>query len=184
MGLPNADQEAVVSDVDDGIDPYGSDYGLLRFRAVVGGVAMEVITLPPKNRENEIARLIQKALTFCVGKPVNVKFTIARPERTPDQLRYLWGVAIKLLSDHTGFEPDDVHEYLCGMHWGWKPKNLPGKRTVDIPIRTTTTDEDGERDVIDGEAFWKYVEFLQRVGAKQGVYIPDPDPHYKIARAR
>ena len=50
-----------------------------------------------------------------------------------------------------------------------------------MPIRTTTVDADGNRDVIDGDEFWPYVEFCQRVGARAGVVIPDPDPNYKIA---
>ena len=77
---------------------------------------------------------------------------------------------------------DDVHEYLCGLHFGWKPKRKPGGRTEDVPIRTTTVDADGNRDVIDGDEFWRYVEFVQRFGAKLGIVIPDPDPNYKIKR--
>lgn len=75
-----------------------------------------------------------------------------------------------------------MHEYLCGLHFGWKPKRKPGGKVEDVPIRTTTTDADGNRDVIDGKAFWDYVEFIQRFGAERGVVIPDPDPNYKIKR--
>jgi len=141
---------------------------------------MKVVTLPPKNRETEVGKLLGLLLTYEAGKPINVKLSIARPERTPPQLRYLFGVAIKMLCDHAGYEKDDVHEYLCGAHWGWKVQNLPGGRTREVPIRTTTTDEDGNRDVLEGDAFWDYVEFVQRVGARHGVVIPDPDPNYKI----
>lgn len=143
-----------------------------------------VITLPPKDREPAIARVVEVLRLFQLGKPVNVKLTIARPERTPPQLRYLWGVVIPMLSEIGGYEREDVHEYLCGAYFGWKEKRLPGGRTEQVPIRTTTTDADGNRDVIDGEEFWQYVAFCQRVGARQGVVIPDPDPNYKIkARA-
>lgn len=145
---------------------------------------MKTVTLPPKAREAEVGKLLPILLNFETGKPVNVKLSIARPERTPDQLKYLWGVAIKMLSEHAGYEKDDVHEYLCGSFWGWKPKRLPGGRSQEVPIRTTTVDEDGNRDVVDGEDFWKYVEFVQRVGARHGVVIPDPDPKYKIARGK
>lgn len=138
--------------------------------------AENIITLPPKDRDATIKRVSEILRFFQLGKPVNVKLTIARPERTPPQLRYLWGVAIKMLSEHAGYEPEDVHEYLCGSFWGWKPKRMPGGRTQDVPIRTTTVDADGNRDVIDGEEFWRYVEFCQRVGARQGIVIPDPDP--------
>jgi hypothetical protein len=142
----------------------------------------DCITLPPKDRDRDIERVVRLLRDYCLGKPINVRVSIARPERTPDQLKYLWGVAIDMLSRHAGYEKDDVHEYLCGQFWGWKPKRVPGGETVDVPIRTTTKDENGECDVIDGKTFWDYVEFVQRVGARQGVIIPDPDPNYKIKR--
>ncbi|HEY5851974.1 MAG TPA: hypothetical protein VIT62_14565 [Lysobacter sp.] len=141
-----------------------------------------VHTLPPKDRDDAINKLLPVLRMYQEGKPINVKVSIARPERTIPQLRYLRGVAYQMLADHFGYENDEISEYLCGTHWGWKPKKLPGGRTVDVPIRTTTEDEDGNRDVIDGDVFWKYVEWIQRVGARQGIVIPDPDPNYKIKR--
>jgi len=147
-------------------------------------VSQAVHTLPPKDRDRAIERVVAFLQRFEVGRPVNVKVSIARPERTPPQLRYLWGVVYKMLAEHGGFEPDEVSEYMCGSYWGWREKRLPGGRTEQVPIRTTTVDEDGNKDVIDGEVFWRYVEFCQRVGARHGVVIPDPDPEYKIARGR
>lgn len=143
----------------------------------------QIITLPPKDRERDIERLLPVLRLYQEGKPVNVKISIARPERTVPQLRYLWGVPYKMLGEHFGFEPDEISEYLCGQYWGWKPKKLPGGRSHEVPIRTTTEDADGNRDVIDGKDFWDYVEWIQRVGARQGIVIPDPDPNYKIARS-
>lgn len=140
-----------------------------------------VHTLPPKDREADIAALLPVLRMYQEGKPVNVKVSIARPERTIPELRYLWGVPYKLLGEAMGFEPDEISEYLCGCFFGWRPKKLPGGREQIVPLRTTTTDEDGNRDVIEGEPFWKYVAWIQRVGARHGLVIPDPDPNYKIA---
>lgn len=145
--------------------------------------AANVITLPPTNREETIKRLAETLRFFQIGKPVNVKMTIARPERTIPQLRYLRGVAYAILATQFGYEPEEISEFLCGEYWGWKTKKLPGGRTSQVPMRTTTEDEDGNRDVIDGQVFWDYVEWIQRKAARQGVVIPDPDPNYKIARA-
>ena len=138
-------------------------------------MTQNVITLPPKYRDAAIQRVAETLRFFQLGKPVNVKLSIARPERTPPQLRYLWGVVYKLLAEHAGYEPNDVHEYLCIQFFGSKPKRLPGGRTAEVPIRTTTVDENGSRDVLDGREFWEYVEFVQRVGARAGVVIPDPE---------
>lgn len=146
-------------------------------------MAVNIITLPPKDRDATIRRVAEVLRFFQLGKPVNVKMTIARPERTVPQLKYLWAVPYRMLAEHFGYEPDEISEYLCGQYWGWQPKKLPGGRTHDVPIRTTTVDADGNRDVIDGKEFWDYVEWIQRVGARHGIVIPDPDPNYKIARA-
>ena len=136
---------------------------------------MNVITLPPKDREQAIQRALRAMQDFRPGQPVNVKLTIARPERTNPQCKYLWGVAYKMLAEHTGYEPEEIAEYLCGSYFGWAERKLPGGRKEERPIRTTTTDADGNRDVLSQEDFWKYVEWIQRVAAKQGVIIPDPE---------
>lgn len=144
--------------------------------------AQNTITLPPKDREREIQRIVETARLIHPGRAVNVRFTIARPERTPPQLRYLWGVAYELLSEAAGYEKQDIHEYLCMAHFGKKVKRLPGNRSEEIPIRTTTEDEEGNRDVISGDAFWKFVEFVQRFAARHGVIVPDPSADYKLSR--
>ncbi|WP_286075671.1 hypothetical protein [Stenotrophomonas sp. 59] len=143
----------------------------------------QIITLPPNGRESAIKNLSEMLRFYSAGKPVNVKISIARPERTPPQCAYLWAVVYPLLADAKGYERDDVHEYLLGCHFGWREKRLPGGRVEQVPIRTTTTDEHGNRDVLEGRAFWDYVEFCQRVGARAGVFIPDPDPSYNLQRA-
>ena len=95
--------------------------------------------------------------------------------RSVQQCRYLNGVAFKLLSEATGYERDDIAEYLNGTYFGWREKVLPGKRVTQVPIRTTTTDESGKRSVLDKLAFADYVEFVQRFAAKHGVFIPDAE---------
>ena len=99
----------------------------------------------------------------------------SKPRSNP-QCRYLNGVAYKLLGDATGYERDDISEYLCGTYFGWREKVLPGKRVAQVPIRTTTTDADGKRSVLSKGDFADYVAFVQRFGAQHGVFIPDPDP--------
>ena len=105
-----------------------------------------------------------------------IEVTKFEKPRTNPQCRYLNGVAYKLLSDATGYERDDISEYLCGTYFGWKERLKPGKVTVKVPMRTTTTDENGKRRVLTKSDFSDYVAFVQRFGAKHGVFIPDPDP--------
>lgn len=142
------------------------------------------ITMPPKDRDKEIERIVTTARLIHPGKPVNVRFTIARPERTLPQVAYLHSVCYTMLSEHTGYEKDEIEEYLLGAYFGWKEKKLPGGRVSSVPIRRTTTDEEGNRDVISGENFFKFVEWIQRVAARQGCIIPDPSKDYKLERLK
>ena len=48
------------------------------------------------------------------------------------------------------------------------------------PRRTTTTNENGERDVISKKLFAEYYDFIQIVAAeKLGCHVPDPDPNWR-----
>lgn len=140
-----------------------------------------VVTLPPRDRAQAIDDLARVLALFAEGKPVNVSIGVARPERSPWQLRYVRGVAVPLLAAAQGFAPETLYEWLCGEWFGWRAVKVPQTPTnpaglESVPLRTTTTDENGNRDVLDGAAFWDFVEFIQRTGAEAGVVIPDPDP--------
>jgi len=140
--------------------------------------------MPPKYREKEIERIVSTCRLIHPGKAVNVRFTIARPERTLPQVAYLHAVCYAMLSEHTGFEKDEIEEYLLGSYFGWIEKKLPGNRVSSVPIRRTTTDEEGNRDVLEGRKFWDFVEWIQRVAARQGLVIPDPSKEYKLERVK
>ena len=128
-------------------------------------------------------RVLENLQRFLASLPadktwrVNISRHVKR--RSDQQNRYLNGVAYKMLSDATGYERDDISEYLCGQYFGWKDKRVPGRKIVQIPVRTTTVGDDGRRSVLTSAEFSDYVEFVQRFGAEHGVYIPDPDPFYE-----
>ena len=142
---------------------------------------MSVTVLPPKGRELMIAGLAKMLTTIFPGKPVRVTVEIAQPDKTPAQNRYLWAVPYRMLSEETGYEMEDIHEWMCGAIWGWKdskclrsPRNMDGIRSV--PIRSTTIDENGEPNKCSAEDMCRLWEKAQRVGAARGLVIPDPDP--------
>ncbi|MBB3227022.1 hypothetical protein FHW69_001623 [Luteibacter sp. Sphag1AF] len=130
--------------------------------------------LPATDRESDIRRLAAVLLAALPGKRVKVEVKEYRKDRSSPQCRYLNGVAYKILSDATGYERDDISEYLCIEYFGGKEKRVPGKRTVTVPLRTTTTDENGKRSVLTAREFADYVAFVQRFASKHGVFIPDP----------
>jgi hypothetical protein len=102
-----------------------------------------------------------------------------RPHRSDAQNNYLHGVCYQTISDAIGYEKHEVEEFLLGTYFGWKETRVPKKPSnpegIDSkPIRRTTTNEHGERDVLSKTAFAEYVAFIQRFAASKGVIIEDP----------
>jgi hypothetical protein len=143
--------------------------------------------LLPKEAAEKRAFRAQRIATFLAAldceKPWELTIQLFKRSRSSQQNRYERGVACKLLSEATGYEVDEIHEYLCGAYFGWKHVKCPKtpnnpKGVKDVPIRTTTTNENGDRAVLNKQDFWDFVAFIQRFGAKHNVFIPDPDPDY------
>jgi hypothetical protein len=135
----------------------------------------QTFLLPEKDRDRIAANMHAFVLSTTPGKKVRVTVEVYRKSRSNQQSRYLNGVAYKLLGEATGYERNDISEYLCLIYFGGKDKKVPGGKIVQVPLRTTTTNEQGERDVMNTVDFAAYVDFVQRFGAKHGVYIPNPD---------
>jgi hypothetical protein len=136
--------------------------------------------IPKGKAANMVAKLTAFVGMLSPMKAWRIEITEAKSQRSIQQLRYLWGVAYKRLSDFTGYEVDDVSEFMCGTYYGWREVKVPKTPTnptglASRPVRTTTTDENGKRSVISKMEFMDYVAFVQRFAASKGVYIPDPD---------
>lgn len=140
--------------------------------------------IAPKERRELVAeRLKRFVLEALPGKRLRITIEEDKSTRTSQQNRYLHGVAYARISEATGFEPEDVAEFCCGSYFGWvtvkcpkTPSNPNG--TKDVPVRTTTKNEEGQRDVLKWDAFGDYVAWIQRFGARKGILIPDPDPEW------
>lgn len=147
-------------------------------------------TLPAGDRSRalELAMRILGALPST--KAWKVRCVLLRNERSTEQNGYLWSVPYKLLSEHTGFEPDELHTYFCGSFFGWRDRRIPKtprnkEGYVSVPVRTTTRDENGARDVLDWKRFSDFVAFIQRLAATMlGVLVPDPDPLWREREER
>ncbi len=148
---------------------------------------MQTITLPrAMGRESKVAGIAKFLLSLSMAKAWTITVEEARSHRSTQQNKYLNGVIYKILSDATGYERDDISEYCCGLYCGWKDKRVPRtprnpEGVESKPCRTTTTDENGRRDVLKWDAFSDYVAFLQRHFAqiKTPIYLPDPDPNWR-----
>lgn len=129
----------------------------------------------------ERSQVLANAMAFLQRLPASKSWRIeikqARKERTGDQNAALWGVAYPPLCEATGYEPDDLHDAFCRKFFGTVEKWIMGEK-VTRPVRTTTTNEAGERDVMPAAEFANFYDMVQRVGAEIGVDVPSPDPLY------
>lgn len=93
-----------------------------------------------------------------------------RATRSVQQNRYWWGVCVELVSEHTGYTPDEVHELAKQMF---------------IPKKLAIADGNGEivgEYVMGGSTrsmntaqFTEFIESFKRWAAETlNVYIPDP----------
>lgn len=103
-----------------------------------------------------------------------------KPTRSNEQNAYLFGVCYPPIAEAKGYTVDDIHEWMCGTHFGWvdeacpkTPTNPQGVRSR--PFRTTTRDENGRRDVLKTKDFSDFVGTVQRIAAQAGVFIPDAE---------
>lgn len=136
------------------------------------------------DRSRHIGRVIEALEALSLDHAWKVNVEEAKSERSMQQNRYLFGVAYPLISEATGYEKEDVHASLLGKHFGTKLKRVPKSKfnregLTEVPLRTTTTNENGRRSVLGKIPFSEYVAFVQRFAAEQlNIVIPDPDPEY------
>jgi hypothetical protein len=117
--------------------------------------------------ENAVVRfdhppLYARYLYGLEGKRVEVVIRKERKDRSLRQNSYYWGIAIQMIADHTGYEPDEVHEALklkfLGRH----------DREYNLWKVTSTTK-------LSAEEFAAYLNRIVRWAAEfLKVYIPDP----------
>lgn len=122
-------------------------------------------TIPPTDRAESIDRLAQ-FLTECLpGKQIRVEVGQYRKRRSDEQNRALWGVAYRTLSEETGNDLNDLHEYFLGEYFGWELIDVLGQQRRR-PMRRSSK--------LNTMEFSDFYAFIQRRAAEFGVYVPDP----------
>lgn len=134
----------------------------------------------------ERPRVLANAHAFIDRLPVNKSWKIeikeARRERSDPQNHALFGVAYPALEVATGYTKDELHDAFCRRFFGTVSREVMGA-TVSRAFRTTTTNDAGERDVIDASTFARFYDLVQQIGAEAGIDVPSPDPmHGQAAR--
>lgn len=111
-------------------------------------------------------------------KSWRIEISEERPKRTDKQRRSLFGPAYKAIMEATGLrgsrDKDKLHSDLCGEYFGWHNAGI-----TKVPVRTTTTNERGERDEISTMQALDMYAFVQQFAAEFGIFVPDPDPFWR-----
>lgn len=138
--------------------------------------------LGDQTRENVLRNIHAAVDALDAGKVHCIEIGAYRAPRSNDANAYLWAVPYPLIVRALGFTSEEWHEEFCIRYFGKRVVQKPGGRTEDVPLRTTTTNEEGERDVVSSQVFWDFVELVRRTAAEAGVYIPEPDPFWRESR--
>ena len=124
-------------------------------------------------------------LAFVAAQPLPLEVDCKawKKSRSSQQNRLLFGIVYPPIAEHTGYEVggdgkgNGIHEWMCGTYFGWvdkkvpkTPNNLSGIESV--PFRTTTRNEHGKRNVLKADAFSKFLDHVDRMAAKAGIFVP------------
>jgi hypothetical protein len=100
--------------------------------------------------------------SFPDEKRVEVSVEKIKKKRSNEQNRWYWGCILKLISEHTGDDPEDLHEALKAH---LSPKHIVGNVVVASGTR-----------YLDTVDFGQYCEKVRRWAAEElNINIPDPN---------
>lgn len=117
------------------------------------------------NSDKDKKRLYE-ALKKVKSVPCRIEIKVERNQRSANQCRYYFGVVIKLLSEHTGFTSEEMHETLKRKFLKYN-KVLPNNERVEVTQSTTD---------LDTKEFEDYMEDVRRFAIQElDVYIPEPN---------
>jgi hypothetical protein len=104
------------------------------------------------------------------GKRIVVHITTEKQSRSLNQNRWYWGCVLALISEHTGYEPDELHELF-------KQRYLPKRLALadDNGVVTAEGVVGGSTARMGTVDFSEYCERVRQFAAEElGVVIPDP----------
>jgi len=139
---------------------------------------MKTVTLLAKVVEEEIVpdspRNWETAMKILEGKQVSVKIGPRTRVRSNLQNNYLWGVVYKTISDETGNDSKDLHEFFK-------------EKFISTIVYRTMHKPDGTSEVIDFRhtrsttdlTTTEFIEYYRNIIAfaaeDLGIYVPEPN---------
>lgn len=129
----------------------------------------------PEQRAGKIDRLVNNAI---LGSNFAIEVEVKRHQkkRSPEANAYYWSVCLALMSEASGYERDEIHYAMCCKYFGSTIGEVMGQK-FQRPVRTTTTNEDGELEWLSPGAFAEFVDFVIREALFwYDVVVPSPTP--------
>ncbi len=105
---------------------------------------------------------------FVPGQRWALEFKRYRKKRTHEQLRYFWGVVVRMICDEYGNDKDDIHDLLCGEYFGWETYKVFGNLRRR-PIQTLSGPEK-----IPTEDMSRFIDWCIAWAAQHDIMIPLP----------
>lgn len=112
----------------------------------------------PEEREKFLRRLL-----FLDGKDIQISLQPKKKKRSLKQLGYLWGAVYPTIADHTGHNPEELHEIFKAMFCK-KVEVFNGKEV----IVTGSTKPMSTGDMVE------FMMNIQAEAASMGITLPDP----------
>jgi hypothetical protein len=107
--------------------------------------------------------------------PYELTISRLRATRSVQANRFYWGVVVQLISEYTGFTPEEVHEWA-------KAKFLP-KRLALLGGNGEVVDEyviGGSTRKLKTDEFYDYVEKVRTFAQEQlGLIMPEPEANWR-----
>lgn len=116
------------------------------------------------------------AFLYAQKLPLEISCKPWKPARRLTANAYLWAYVYGPVVEVLGFTEEAWHEYRCIAYFGGRPVEKPDGTVETRPIRTTTTDEYGKRDVLKGDAFNAFLVAAEEFFASRGVFIERKGP--------
>lgn len=109
--------------------------------------------------------------TLREGMPVELAVTRLYATRSLPQNRWYWGVCVALLSEHTGYSPEEIHDILKAK---FLPKHLAVTNSNGHIVDAFVIG--GSTRLLNTVEFQEYSARVQQWAAEDvGVVIPDPE---------
>jgi hypothetical protein len=125
--------------------------------------------IPASGGRADLIARVGKVLMNLPMARYKVSVEEAKPVRSNNQNRYLWGVVYPTILQAgklDGWEAADVHEYLLGECFGWETVEAFGRKR-QRPIRRSSK--------LSKLEFVDFTRFIQNRMAEHGIYIADPN---------